>query len=157
MEFLSKVLILELKRWYMMNLQHSGLCQDQYAVCPWRIRRIQHLKTISTRLQTNTAYYPQQYAVSRFKFSLLRYYIQYAIWRYPIRRIQDLNVYSRRIQDIKRGPYSKSDINTAYWLSQYGVLTSQTDNYINSSSRRFQREHNPNSETLTPRSRFSKP
>ena len=63
-----------------------------------------HLDTF----KTNTAYDPQQYAVSRLNVHSSRSYTQYAVYIYPIRRIQDLNEYSGRNKDNERGPYSKS-------------------------------------------------
>ena len=43
-----------------------------------------------TRMKTHTAYYSQQYAVSRFNEYPSSHYTQYAVCIYPIRRIQDL-------------------------------------------------------------------
>ena len=109
------VLILELNERNLKSLQHSGLCQDQYAVCPWRIRRIQHLMTIWTRMKTNTAYYPQQYAVSRFNEYPSSHYTQYAVCIYPIRRIQDLTKILEGIKIPNVVPTPSQH--------QYGVLT----------------------------------
>ena len=64
MDTCLKVRILELNGLKSMKLQHSGLCQDLYAVYPRRIRRIEHLEGHLDTLKTYTAYDPIIYAVS---------------------------------------------------------------------------------------------
>ena len=92
---------------------HLDTIKDQYGILASTIRRIK---------------------IQRISFKSL----------YSIRRMHIPNMPyprsdqgSRRNKDIKRGPYSKSSSNTPYCLGQYGVSTSQTDNYINSFIRRF--------------------
>ena len=112
---------------------HLDTIKDQYGVLVSTIRRIK-----LQRISFKTLYSIHRMHIPNTPYS---------------RSDQD----SRRNKDIERGPYSKSPANTPYCLGEYGVLTSQTDNYIYSITRRFLREHNPNSEILTPRSRSLKP